>query len=166
MDAAAETFGEYGYDAASISHIARVARVHVATVYDHFDSKRHLALVLFLLQAQAHLATSARASATWLDRLGDHLRRTATLAGMTPDLARQYVSATVCGDQPADVDDVLLRSTVDIILDGSATQDDASRSEAGRLAEHVLVGTIGAILRHPGDGPDRAADDGLRFLGS
>ena len=154
VDAAADLFGEYGYDATSITQLARAAGVHVATLYDHFESKAHLGLALFDRQAVAYFAGRALPVREGGTALAVHLEAVATFAAAQTDLARLYVSALVCGDQPADVDDVLRTSTA--AHEGSG--DD-------RAVEQVLIATIGAMLRHPGDGAAAAAAAGLRTLG-
>lgn len=153
VEAAADLFGEYGYEATSITQLARAANVHVATLYDHFDGKAHLALALFDRHADAALAGRAEA-------LTEHLEDVAALVDANQDLARIYLAALACGDQPADVADVVRTTTVEHLrswLDASADVD--------RAADHVLVATIGAMLRHPGDGVAAAAAAGLRFVG-
>ena len=163
LDAAAELFGEYGYEAASISRVARTAGVHIATLYEHFDSKAHLGLALFDLQARAHLASAGGGDESDpLAALRRHLEGIADFVAANGDLARLYLTVVACGDQPADLDDVLHAATLRLVTAASGAS--RSRPADARVTDHLLVGTIGAMLRHPGDGPAGAADDALRFL--
>ncbi len=164
LDAAAELIGEYGYEATSITQVARAAGVHVATLYDHFESKAHLALTLFDSHAAAYLATVGPADvADPAAALQRHLEDVAELVATRTDLARLYLSLAACGDQPAELDDVLRRTTR--VLVTAATPGRAAGWPApDEAAEHLLVATIGAMLRHPGDGAASAAETALRFL--
>jgi AcrR family transcriptional regulator len=164
VDAAAELFGEYGYSAASISHIAQVAKVHVATLYDHFDSKRHLALVLFDRQAEAHLdAAAAAPSSDPLDDLRCHLRTIAGFVSFTAELARLYLAAIACGDHAPHADDVIRRSTV-ALVERLPIDEHGGPDATERLADDLLITTIGTMLRHPGDGAEEAAESAIRVL--
>lgn len=51
--AAAEVFGEYGYDSAAISDILKTAEVTKGALYFHFPSKRHLAQAVLDAQVTA-----------------------------------------------------------------------------------------------------------------
>jgi AcrR family transcriptional regulator len=169
IDAAAELFGEYGYEAASITRLARTAGVHVATLYEHFGSKAHLALALFDRQAAAQLESRAvPPGGAAADRLRRHLSRVAAFVATHSDLARLYLSVLACGDQPRGLEDVLRSATLELV---AAVLSDDGRQGSGddglaaeRAADQVLVATIGAVLRHPGDGSRAAAVAGLRYL--
>ena len=156
LNAAAELFGEYGYEAASVSQLARSAGVHVATLYDHFESKAHVGLALFDVRAQGYLDEAPAAA------LRDHLEAVARLTSADQDLARLYLTAIACGDSPEGFDDRLRRRTRALVEEVVA--DHGADVDTSRTTEHLLVGTIGAMLRHPGDGAAAAAATPLQVL--
>jgi AcrR family transcriptional regulator len=163
LDAASELFGEYGYEAASVTQLARAAGVHVATLYDHFESKAHVGLALFDLRAEAHLdEVSSGVAPDALGALRTHLESVASLAAADQDLARLYLTAIACGESPDGFDDRVRRRTlalVEALVVGHPGDLDITRT-----TEHLLVGTIGAMLRHPGDGAVAAAATPLALV--
>ncbi len=165
VDAAAELIGEYGYEAASITRVARTAGVHVATLYDHFESKAHLALTLFDLQAGAHLAAmTAPAPGDPVEALRAHLSGIAAFVATHTDLARLYLTVVACGEKPAAFEDVLRPPTLELVTAAMCTERERVLTPE-RATDHVLVAAIGATLRHPGDGPTGAAAAALQLLG-
>lgn len=89
---AAETrFAADGYEGTSVGSIAREAGVHVDTLYAHFTSKRHLAVVVFADEVAAS-APGPRPE-PWRDRVQAHLVAVATAAYGVPDLADQALIA-------------------------------------------------------------------------
>jgi AcrR family transcriptional regulator len=165
IDAAAELIGEYGYEATSITRVARTAGVHVATLYDHFESKAHLALALFDLQAGAHLAAMPPPDPDEpVAALRAHLIGIATLVATHTDLARLYLTVVACGDKPAAFDDVLRPPTLELVTAALCTGRDGALIPE-RATDHVLVAVIGATLRHPGDGPAGSSSPPLQVLG-
>ncbi|HJR26678.1 MAG TPA: TetR/AcrR family transcriptional regulator [Acidimicrobiales bacterium] len=160
LDAAAELFAEYGYEAASISAVARTAGVHVATLYEHFESKAHVGLTLFDAHASAQLAALGAADAA--GALRQHLEEVADFVATHSDLARLYLTVVACGDQPAGFDDGLRSATLRLV---TALPDERLEGrDPGRTTDELLVCTIGAMLRHPGDGAAGAAASALRLL--
>ena len=165
IDAAAELMGEYGYDATSITRVARVAGVHVATLYDHFESKAHLALTLLDLQATADLGRQdpsdddgPRAA------LQRHLEHLAVFVATHADLARLYLTVVAFGERPARLDDVLGTATLPLVakaLSGEA----ALLLSPEEATDQVLIAVVGTTLRHPGWDPTRAAAVALQVLG-
>jgi AcrR family transcriptional regulator len=163
LDAAGDLFGDHGYEATSIAQLARAAGVHVATLYDHFPSKAHIGMVL--LNQRAEQALAAGVAAPHLDaraRLSLHLEALAELAQTHEQIARVYLAALACGDQAAAAAHTIFSSTMQRLADVEPT---ATEAENERAAEQVLVATIGAMLRHPGDGPASAAAAGIRQVG-
>jgi AcrR family transcriptional regulator len=164
LEAAEELFDEYGYNAASITQIAVAAGVHVATLYDHFASKAHLALTL--LDARAADRLTRRPGGSTSDprtALREHLELVGELVARHSDLARIYLSTLALGDLPPGFDDTLVSTTAELV-DRCAADDPERSARADHLTEHVLVATIGAAVRHPGDRLSDAVEAGMRFL--
>jgi AcrR family transcriptional regulator len=159
LDAAAELFDEYGYEATSIARIAQAAGVHVATLYDHYESKAHLAMTLF--DKEATVAPRPLDDLGPGEQLRKHLERLARFTLTRTDLARVYVAAVATGDQPAGFEDVLRGRTLRLL---EAVVPSGGDEPPDHLVDDVLVRVIGAMLRHPGDGPVRAARAALRGL--
>lgn len=166
--AAAELFGEYGYEATSITRVARAAGVHVATLYDHVESKAHLALALFDRHAATTLAAlgppEATEAADPVAALHRHLEAIAVLVATQADLARIYLTVVACGERPARFDDVLHRATLRLVT--AVLPEEVPRPMTPeRATDHLLVGIVGTALRHPTDTPRDAAAIALRLLG-
>lgn len=165
LNAAAELFGEYGFEATSTARIARTAGIHVATLYVHFPSKARLALALFDVAAEAHFrAAEAGVNADPWTALQEHLRGISDFVSPRADLARLYLANLACGDDAAGLDDVLRQSTRARVAAVRAEAEGADRG-VERPTEHLLITTIGLTLRYPGDGAEAAVAEALRCFG-
>lgn len=161
LDAAGDLFADYGYGSTSVNQVARAARTHVATLYDHFPSKAHLGVAALGRIAEPVLSDRVDAEADPTTSLVRHLRRVARLVESQVELARVYLSALACGDEAAAAADVLLASTHRHV---APLLPALTMSARDRTTEQLLVATIGAVLRHPGDGRDAAVASAMRYL--
>ncbi|GAA3996677.1 ScbR family autoregulator-binding transcription factor [Streptomyces marokkonensis] len=68
IEAAAQVFAEYGYAAATVSDILKVANVTKGALYFHFDSKEALARGIIEAQAQQALPAQDVKLQEWVDQ--------------------------------------------------------------------------------------------------
>ncbi|KFG71577.1 ScbR family autoregulator-binding transcription factor [Streptomyces mutabilis] len=68
LEAAAKVFAEYGYSAATVSDILKVAGVTKGALYFHFDSKEALARGVIESQVEQHLPAQELKIQEWVDQ--------------------------------------------------------------------------------------------------
>lgn len=68
LEAAATVFAEYGYSAATVADILKVAEMTKGALYFHFDSKEALARGVIEAQVERHLPSQDLKTQEWVDQ--------------------------------------------------------------------------------------------------
>ena len=138
---AVQLFARHGFHATTVEAIARKVGVAKGTFFVHFPTKD--AVVLELVRRQTDAARAARAAA-----LGDGplaaLRATvmtlAAQAGLSRELSRAVLAATLSSQALADAADVLFEEVLGLMI------EDARAAAPRRAPDHLARGLMAAYL--------------------
>lgn len=138
--AAVQLFTRTGYHATTVEAIARKAGVAKGTFFVHFPTKD--AVVLELVRRQTDAARAARTAALAegpLAALRATVMMLAAQAGLSRELSRAVLAATLSSQALADAADVMFENVLALMIEDA-------RAVAPRRAEHLARGLMAAYL--------------------